>query len=156
MSASARGTGRDPLGGRTLRVLTIQYDSGPPPTFRVFGEAGAPRIVVVMVQQHHGGRDNLWVIGPPGMRMTEYEPEDFHLVERRPATPDDVKQIFARSEQLLGHAAIPIGTIQYGIVPAGFVQMKPTTGAAPPLGGGEQYEVVVMAAGDFGSLEFTA
>ncbi len=109
-----------------------------------------------MVQAHYGDRDNLWVIGPPGMEMTEYQPEDFHLVERRPATPEDIRELSARSEQLLGPAAIPVGTIQYGIVPVGFNQIKPIGGTAPQLRQGEKYEVVVMAVGEFGSLEFIA
>src|SRR6266511_2421376 len=135
-------------------MLTIQYEADVPPTFRIFAGDAPARIVVVMVQELRGDHDSVWVIGPPGMRMTEHPAGDFQLVEHRPATEQDISQIKARSEQLLGHAARPAASIQYGIVPPGFSQMKPASGSPPPLARGEKYEVVIMAAGGFGSLEF--
>jgi hypothetical protein len=154
-------TGRGALSicvGRTefTSLLMIQYESGAPPVFRIFAEHGPARIVVVMVQEHYSERENVWVIGPPGMQMTEHEPEEFELIEQRPATSEEIGAIYARSDQLLAPVAVPIATIKYGVVPPGFNQMKPESGPPSELIRGEKYEVVVMAAGDFGSLEFIA
>ena len=137
-------------------MLTIEYQPDAVPTFRIFEDSPVAQIVVVMVQEQFGERESVWVIGPPGMTMTEHEPGELQLIEHRPATTEDVRQIRQRSEQLLSGLGRPRAAIQYGVIPQGFNQMKPANSSPAPLAAGQKYEFVVVAAGDFGSLEFVA
>jgi len=134
--------------------ITISKD-GPTPEFRVLSENEDDRIVVFMVQDSEG--EAVWVIGYPGMAVTQHDASDFSLVESRLATKEDVELVETLAQATLGGRRIPVEHDAYGAVPLGMGQALAEGGSAPPLEPGREYEVVVVGTdGKVGSAKFFA
>src|SRR5262249_27983015 len=150
-----------------FNTITIVWEGGAPPRFRLSEEGSPPRVASVAVLDVELEQPIWWVVPVSftdllPFTVEETSPEDLNaLADEEPIDPiEDLPQSDPRHQAAIpardvaNERAFPVlETLAYGVVPSGFRQASPN-GEVTALIPGRAYSIAVMGPGGHGQVAF--